>query len=168
MPISPAMCVPSLPPPNRLARLMPATPRRCGPSSPKTCCLATSMPISEPRGYRPRTSRRSQRSCSVSIRRRFPSRICEGCGVEHRAQLCHQGIGRRHVRVRHAACQRHMASGTGAEHENADHLRHDRPRRPRGARHQPGSDAGRTREAEAHQGEASAPGYSPIPTAPSA
>ena len=34
----------------------------------------------------------------------------------------------------------------------ADHLRHHPERRPRGARRQPGSDAGRPREAEAHQG----------------
>ena len=43
----------------------------------------------------------------------------------------------------------------------------DPERRPRGARRQPGGDAGRPREAEADQGEVPAPGSSPTPTAPS-
>ncbi len=72
--------------------------------------------------------------------------------LESGSRLRRQGLGRRHFRLRHAAGQRQLAARTGAEHEVADHLRHHRPRRPRGARRQPGRDDGRPRETEAHQG----------------
>ena len=42
--------------------------------------------------------------------------------------------------------------GTRAQHEDAGHLRHGRGRRPRRTGRQPGGDARRPREAEAHQG----------------
>ena len=74
------------------------------------------------------------------------------CRLEPGGRLRRQGIGGRHVRIRHRACQRHLAPGTGAQHEDADDLRHHRPRRPRGARGQPGRDDGRPRKAKAHQG----------------
>ena len=75
-------------------------------------------------------------------------------------------VGRRDLRLRHAARQRHGAAGTGAQHEDAGDLR-PRPRRPRQARGQPGGDAGGQGEAEARSRSASAPGCSPTPTAPS-
>ncbi len=78
-----------------------------------------------------------------------------------------QGIGRRHVRIRHVTRQRHVAARAGPQHEDTRHLRHHPERRPRGARRQPGSDAGRPREAKADQGAVSQLGSSPIPTAPS-
>ena len=72
----------------------------------------------------------------------------KGCRVEHRRRLRRQGVGRRHVRVRHGARQRHLALGVGPQHEVAHHLRHHHEWRPRGAGRQPGSDDGRPREAK--------------------
>ena len=76
----------------------------------------------------------------------------EGCRLEPGGRLRRQGIRGRHIRLRHITRQWHLAAGAGAQHEDADHLRHDPRRRPRGARGQPGRDAGRPRKAKAHQG----------------
>ena len=121
-------------------------------SSPKTCCPATSTPISALRGFPPATSRHSPPNCSRSAPRRCRCRTSRRMPSGAWMPITPPRLGRRHVRLRHAAGQRHLAAGTGAEHEVADHLRHHRPRRPRGAGRQPGRDDGRPREAEAHQG----------------
>ncbi len=76
----------------------------------------------------------------------------QGRGVEHRCRLRRRAVGRRQIRVRYAAGQRRLAAGACPEHEVADDLR-PRPRRSRQARGEPRGDAGRPREAEAHQGE---------------
>ena len=143
----------SSPPPSGRARTTPGTPRPCGPCSPRTCCPATSTPTSGPRGYPSATSRRSPPSSSASP----PSAIQIGhlkkdavWSVE--ADYARRAVGRRHRRIRHGAGQRHLAAGAGPEPEDPGHLRHGQQRRPRGAGRQPGGDAGRPREAEAHQG----------------
>ena len=78
--------------------------------SPRTCCPATSTPISERRGYRKATSRHSPPNCSASIRPRSRRASEERRRVEPRAGLRRQGVGGSHVRVRHAASQRHLAA----------------------------------------------------------
>ena len=91
----------------------------------------------------------------------------KGRRVEHRRRLCRQAVGRRDLRVRHRAGQRHMAPRTGAQHENAGDLRHDRKRRPRGAGGQPGSRRWPPARSKNSSRSGSAPGCSPIRIAPS-
>ncbi len=49
----------------------------------------------------------------------------QGRGMEPGPRLRRRKIRRRHERVRHVARQRHVALGTGPQHENPRHLRHD-------------------------------------------
>ena len=134
-------------------RTTPGTPRRCGPCSPRTCCPATSTPTSGPRGYPRPTSRRSPPSCSASP----PSSITIGhlkkdavWSVE--ADYARRAVGRRPPPTTARPGPTALAARAGPEPEDARSSTTPSPRRPRGAGRQPGGDARRPREAEAHQG----------------
>ncbi len=72
----------------------------------------------------------------------------------------------RHHRLRHVPHQRRDAVRAGVEHEDADHLRPD-PERSRQASRQPGRKRSPPARSRKSSRNASKPGYSPIPTAPS-
>ena len=167
-PISPATSGPNSPPPSMPARLTLATPTPCGPCSRKTCCPATSTPGL---GAAWIPARDIQAFAAELFRvdsvRRAGRPPAKGRRVEHRPRLRRQAVGRRNLRVRHRAGQRHMAPRIGAQHENPGDLRHDRQRRPRGTGGQPEADVGRPREAETHQGAVPLLGIQPILIAPS-
>ena len=140
----------------------------CGPCSPRTCCPATSTPTSGPRGFPRATSRRSPPSSSACRPSSIPvGHLKKDAVWSVEAGYAARAVGRRDDRLRHGAGQRHLAPGAGPEHEDPRHLRHRQPRRPRGAGRQPGGDARRPREAEAHQGALPRPGSSPTRSGPS-
>ncbi len=102
------------------------------------------------RGFRLKTSGNSRPNSSA--RRHFDPGLAsgQGCRLEARCRLCRRKVRRRHERVRHVAGQRHVAFGTGPQHENAGHLRHDHERWPRGTGRQSGSDIRRQGKAAPH------------------
>ena len=91
----------------------------------------------------------------------------ERCRLEHRRRLRRQSVGRRHLRIWHGTRQRHLAARAGPEHED----RRPSTTRSRTATARSASSTRKRRwppaRSKSSSRNVSAPGCSPIPTAPS-
>ncbi len=156
-----------------------ATAERAGPP----ICPQCQRPAS--RAARGRAARRHRRQsrCTVDTGERHPGirgrlvpcRSVFGprrppekrCRLEPGGRLRRQSIRGRHVRIRHRTCQRHLAAGTRPQHE--DRRPSTTPSTTATARSAWSTRKRRWPPAKSKSSSrnSSAPGYSPIPTAPS-